>query len=73
MTDVPETPKEFFSQYIPSRFELFKSGLAGKSSNGSMVFRVVDVGEWSLRLVNGELALSVHGRKLVTRPVPAED
>jgi putative sterol carrier protein len=58
MTDVPESPKEFFSQYIPSRFELFKSGLAGKSSNGSMVFRVVDVGEWSLRLTNGELSVT---------------
>jgi hypothetical protein len=58
MTDVPETPKEFFSQYIPNRFQLFKSGLEGKSSSGSMVFRVVGAGEWSLRLKNGELSRS---------------
>jgi putative sterol carrier protein len=58
MTDVPETPKEFFTAYIPSRFAAFKAGLAGKTSNGSMVFRVAGAGEWSLRLENGELSVS---------------
>jgi hypothetical protein len=58
MSDVPETPKEFFTQYIPSRFEVFKAGLEGKTSTGSMVFRVVGVGEWSLRLNAGTLEIS---------------
>lgn len=57
MSDVPETPKEFFTQYIPKRFDLVKAGLAGKTSTGSMTFRVLDAGEWSLRLVNGELQI----------------
>jgi putative sterol carrier protein len=58
MTDVPESPKEFFSQYLPSKFESLKAGLAGKSSNGSMVFRVQGAGEWTMRLNNGELEVS---------------
>ena len=52
---VPDTPKEFFTEYVPARFESVKEGLAGKSSSGSMVFRVSGVGEWSLRLKDGEL------------------
>lgn len=58
MTDVPTTPKEFFTQYLPSRFEAMKAGLAGKSSSGSMVFRVTGAGEWTLRLKDGELEVS---------------
>ncbi len=50
MSDVPDTPKEFFTQYIPTRFESMKSGFAGKTSAGSMVFRVAGDGEWSLTL-----------------------
>jgi putative sterol carrier protein len=57
MTDVPESPKEFFTQYLPSRFEALKAGAAGKSSSGSMVFRVSGAGEWSLKLENGEIAI----------------
>ncbi len=52
---VPETPAQFFTEYVPARFESVKSGLAGKTSAGSMVFRVEGVGEWSMRLENGEL------------------
>jgi hypothetical protein len=58
MTDVPDTAKEFFTQYIPSRFDAFKGGLAGKTSVGSMVFRVSGEGEWTLRLKEGELEVS---------------
>jgi putative sterol carrier protein len=58
MTDVPETPKEFFTSYIPSRFQSVKQALAGKTSAGSMVFRVAGAGEWSLRLENGELSIA---------------
>jgi putative sterol carrier protein len=57
MTDVPETAKEFFTQYVPSRFAAVKEGAAGKTSSGSMVFRVEGAGEWSLRLENGELVV----------------
>lgn len=57
MTDVPETPKEFFTGYIPRRFESVKQALAGKSSSGSMVFRVQGAGEWSMRLNAGELVV----------------
>jgi putative sterol carrier protein len=34
-----------------------KQALAGKTSAGSMVFRVAGAGEWSLRLANGELSV----------------
>lgn len=58
MTDVPDSPKEFFTQFLPSRFEVLEAGLAGKSSNGSMVFRVQGAGEWSMRLKDGALEVS---------------
>src|SRR5262245_23832518 len=58
MRVVPETPEAFFSEYIPQRFQGVKAGLAGKTSAGAMTFRVVDVGEWSLRLKGGELEVS---------------
>lgn len=57
MSDVPETPQEFFTQYIPKRFDLVKSPLAGKSSSGCMTFRVSGAGEWSLRLIDGNLVV----------------
>ncbi|MCA9591848.1 MAG: SCP2 sterol-binding domain-containing protein [Myxococcales bacterium] len=62
MSDVPETPKDFFTQYIPSRFEAMKSAFAGKTSAGSMVFRVSGAGEWTLTLEAGELVVS-EGQK----------
>jgi len=55
---VPESPAEFFTQYIPQQFEAMKAGLAGKSSSGCMTFRVLDGGEWSLRLKDGELSVT---------------
>jgi putative sterol carrier protein len=58
MTDVPETPDSFFTDYIPKRFDTVKGALAGKTSAGSMTFRVDAVGEWSLRLVDGDLVVS---------------
>ncbi|MBK7578863.1 MAG: SCP2 sterol-binding domain-containing protein [Myxococcales bacterium] len=75
MTDVPETPKEFFTAYLPSRFEAMKAGLAGKSSNGSMVFRVSGAGEWTLRLKDGELEVSdgMQDDVIIQVTVAAED
>jgi putative sterol carrier protein len=58
MTDVPEHPRDFFSEYVPKRFERVKAALSGKTSAGSMTFRVSDIGEWSYRLAAGELAVS---------------
>jgi hypothetical protein len=69
MSVVPETPDAFFCEYIPQRFQGVKAGLSGKTSAGALTFRVVDlgqpgrspaaaniiVGEWSLRLKDGEL------------------
>jgi hypothetical protein len=54
MTDVPLSPEQFFTQYIPTRF----SGLPGferVSSVGSAVFAVPGVGVWSFRLRSGQL------------------
>lgn len=57
MADVPETPSEFFNQYVPSRFSAIQDALAGKSSSGCITFRVTDAGEWSLRLKDGALVI----------------
>jgi putative sterol carrier protein len=57
MSDVPETAREFFTEYVPRRYETVKAALAGKSSIGCLTFRVVDEGEWSLRIAHGELVI----------------
>ncbi|MCA9632484.1 MAG: SCP2 sterol-binding domain-containing protein [Myxococcales bacterium] len=57
MADVPETPSEFFNQYVPARFADIKDALSGKSSSGCITFRVTDAGEWSLRLEDGDLVI----------------
>ena len=58
MSNVPDSPEEFFTQYIPTRFAAVKGGLAGKSSSGSMVFRVAPGKEWTFRLKTGELDIA---------------
>ena len=75
MTDVPDSPKEFFTQFLPSRFEALKAGLAGKSSSGSMVFRVQGAGEWSMRLKDGEIEVSegMHDDVIIQVTVSSED
>ncbi len=75
MTDVPDSPKEFFTQFLPSRFEALKAGLAGKSSSGSMVFRVQGAGEWSMRLKDGDLEVSegMHDDVIIQVTVSSED
>jgi hypothetical protein len=55
MSDVPPDPIAFVEEYLPARARALGEALGGLSSVGSVVFRVVDVGEWSLRLVDGEL------------------
>lgn len=58
MSNVPSDPKEFFTEYLPSQFEGMKDKLAGKSSAGSMLFRILDGGEWSLSLSDGEITIT---------------
>ncbi len=57
MAEIPDSPSEFFTQYVPKRFDAIKASLAGKSSSGCISFRVTGVGEWSLRLADGELVV----------------
>lgn len=56
MPDVPESPKEFFTEYVPARFEEMKEQLAGHTSAGSIVFHVGDQA-WNFRLSEGELEM----------------
>jgi putative sterol carrier protein len=52
---IPSSPESYFGQYIPERF----SGLPGfeqVSSVASVVFAVPEVGAWSFRLREGQLA-----------------
>ena len=58
MSEVPEDPKSFFTQYLPERFERVKGSVPTKDSIGCMTFRVPGSGEWSLRLSGGELVIA---------------
>lgn len=57
MSDVPESPSDFFKSYIPARVAASQNRLAGKTSAGAMTFRVLDAGEWSLRIKEGVLEI----------------
>ncbi len=58
MSNVPNDPKEFFTTFLPSQFEAMKEKFAGKSSVGSVLFRVVDGGEWSINLKDGDISVT---------------
>lgn len=75
MSDVPDSPEEFFTKFIPARFGAVKGALAGRSSAGSMVFRVAGGGEWSFSLKDGELEVTpgVTGDVILQVTVPEED
>jgi putative sterol carrier protein len=73
MTLVPESPGPFFSDYIPRRFETVKTALKGKTSVGSMVFRVTGAGEWNLRLEDGELRVGCGMPEDVVLQVSVEE
>ena len=55
---VPSEPRAFFTEYLPSKVAALKEKLAGKTSTGSMTFRVIGAGEWSLRIKDGDLEVS---------------
>lgn len=71
---VPETPDEFFTKYVPERFQTLKSGVAGKTSAGCLAFRVGEAA-WSLRVKQGELLIQsgVEDDVIVQVTVPEAD
>jgi len=54
---IPNTPKEFFCEYVPERFSELAPDFSAVSSNGSMVFRLLGGEEFSYRLTDGRLEL----------------
>ncbi|MBI4511922.1 MAG: SCP2 sterol-binding domain-containing protein [Deltaproteobacteria bacterium] len=60
MTEIPSTPREFFTTYLPARFAAARQAFSGKSSPGSMTFHVHGDagGSWTLSLANGELEVT---------------
>jgi hypothetical protein len=59
MSNVPDSPRDFFTSYLPSRVEAVKSSLAGKTSAGAMTFRLHGGGGiFSLRLTAGALEVT---------------
>lgn len=75
MSNVPNDPEAFFTEYLPSQFAAMKDKLVGKSSVGSMVFRIIDGGEWSLSLSDGEISIS-EGKAddvIIQVTIPSED
>ncbi len=75
MSVVPENPSEFFTQYLPARFGEVSAGLEGKTSVGSMLFRVPGAGEWSFKLVDGKLDIQegAHDDVLLQVTVSQDD
>jgi hypothetical protein len=74
-TEVPRDPERFFTEYLPARFAEVRDAANGRSSVGSVTFRVLEAGEWSLRLRDGELEV-VRGMEddvMLQVTVPAED
>lgn len=55
MNAVPSEPEEFFTSYLRARFDSFREHATGLTSVGSLTFRVPEVGEWSLRVREGDL------------------
>ncbi|MBX3183649.1 MAG: SCP2 sterol-binding domain-containing protein [Polyangiaceae bacterium] len=57
MASVPDSPEAFFTQYLPEQFGSITEDLSGRSSAGSVTFRVTGAGEWSLALKDGALVV----------------
>ncbi len=75
MTEVPESPKEFFMQYLPAKFTEFRDTFSGKSSAGSMLFRIHEGDEWTIRLNDGKLEVSEGAADdtILQVTIPAKD
>ncbi len=50
---VPRSPEDFFGSYVPARLAGLADGLRGKSSPGSIVFRMGEDRTWCIRLHDG--------------------
>jgi hypothetical protein len=57
MDPVPSDPETFFTSYLPARFTKAAERLGTATSVGSLTARIVDVGEWSLRITDGALVV----------------
>jgi hypothetical protein len=75
MTDVPDDPEAFFAGYLPWRFDSIREAVTGKTSIGSVLFRVPGAGEWSIRLRDGELEVQREREDdvVVQVTIPATD
>ncbi|HVW25753.1 MAG TPA: SCP2 sterol-binding domain-containing protein [Polyangiaceae bacterium] len=58
MQPVPADPDAFFTSYLPSRYAEASGRVAVTKSVGSATARVLDAGEWSLRIEDGVLRVS---------------
>lgn len=58
MQSVPSDPDAFFTSYLPARFAEVAAQLGVKASVGSVTARVLDAGEWSLRIDEGVLRIA---------------
>jgi len=55
MQSVPSDPDAFFTSYLPARHAEAAARIAVTNSVGSVTARVLDAGEWSLRIDAGAL------------------
>ena len=75
MEAAPSDPETFFSSYLRARFAAARERFGTVTSVGSLAFRVPGAGEWSLRLVEGELEVSrgMEDDVMLQVTVPADD
>jgi hypothetical protein len=58
MDRVPSDPESFFTSYLPARFANAAERLGASNSLGSVTARILDAGEWSLRITDGALVVT---------------
>jgi hypothetical protein len=58
MQQVPNTPYEFFNDWLPRAFEPFAAQLAQKNSPGALVFQVGEQAPIAVRIEVGRIAVS---------------
>lgn len=74
-TPAPSDPDAFFCDYLPRYLARSGTPFGNVSSVGSVTFRVASVGEWSLRLRDGELEVTrgMEDDVVIQVTTPAED
>jgi hypothetical protein len=75
MEAAPSDPETFFSSYLRGRFARARERFGTLTSVGSLACRVPGAGEWSLRLVEGELEVSrgMEDDVMLQITVPVDD